>query len=437
MREKILLIILLVFSNHQIYADDWPMFMGNSSHSGKSGANHSLNIQKLKLAWEYDFHSQVVASPVVVGDQLLIAAENGNLYSLDMKSRQPQWLFHAQGAISSTPAVANGVVYFLSRDGHFYAVNLADGNLLWRFATLGEHYFSTHGMYGSPLNSTPVIDPWDFYLSSPVVANGKVYFGSSDEHVYALDAKTGALQWQFKTGGVVHSSPAFADNKIIIGSWDSAIYALDANTGKEIWRYQGEGEQQYSILLGVQASPSVDKDCVYIGSRDGHFYALNLADGKLRWSYAAENSWIIATAAFDDKNIYVGTSDTGLFLALDKTTGKEQFRFPSRNWTYTSPVLIANQYLAFGSMTGEFFIVDKNSGKRQWFMQTPERKTDEFSIVDSKTGQLNNQKLFAKQEALHSALEQVKHLGAFIASPVFVNDQLIFINSNGRLMIFR
>ncbi len=432
---KIISAAALLFTSLYAAASDWPMFMGNSARTGEATSSRPLNVQKLTLDWQYDFHSQVSASPVVVGQQLLVAAENGNVYSLDLKTKRPHWVFHAQGGISSTPAVAKGIVYFLSRDGYCYALNLQDGSLVWRFATLGEHYVSAHGMYGWPLNSTPVVDPWDFYLSSPLVVDDTVYLGSSDEHVYALDAQTGKLQWRFKTGGVVHSSPAFADNKIIVGSWDSAIYALEAKTGKEIWRFQGKSEHQYSIMLGVQASPSVDRDTVYIGSRDGHFYALDLRDGKLRWTYDAQGSWIIGTAAIDDQAIYVGTSDTGLLIGLDKTTGKERFRFATGNWTYASPVLISNRYLAVGSMTGEFFIIDKATAKQQWFFQTPERKKNSFSILES-NGKLNN-KIFEKQDRLHSALEQVKQLGAFIASPVWADDQLILVDTNGRLRIFR
>jgi outer membrane protein assembly factor BamB len=433
---KIILSLLLVFLSAGSCANDWPMFMGNPAHTGQAESNNPSAIKKLTLKWSYNFPSQVVASPVIVGQQLFVAADNGNLYALDMKTQRPIWIFHAQGGLSSTPAVVNGIVYVLSRDGHLYAIKQTDGLVLWSFATLGENYFSAHGMYGWPLNAKPVVDPWDFYLSSPVVQNGKVYFGSSDEHIYSLDAQTGALQWRFKAGGVVHSSPAFADNKIIIGSWDSAIYALDATTGKEVWRHQGKGEQQYSILLGVQASPSIDKDVVYIGSRDGHFYALNLSDGKLRWAYDAQSSWIVGTAVVDDEAVYVGTSDTGLLIALDKTTGKERFRFSSRNWTYASAVLIANRFLAFGTMTGELFIIDKKTTQQQWFFQTAGRKADEFSIIDSTTGKLNTQKIFAKPEALHAALQQVKHLGAFIASPVWANEQLIVINANGQLLVF-
>ena len=47
----------------------------------------------------------------------------------------------------------------------------------------------------------------------------------------SLDAATGALNWKFRTGDVVHASPAYADGVVYFGSWDSYFYAVDAKTG--------------------------------------------------------------------------------------------------------------------------------------------------------------------------------------------------------------
>lgn len=434
--NKYLVGLVMMLLSVAACAGEWPMFMGDSAHSGNTSTGDLSRIHKLSLAWQYDLHSTVVASPIVANGKLLLGAENGNLYTLDMHTHQPLWLFHAAAGFSSTPAVADGVVYCLNRDGKIYALKLDDGSLLWSFATQGEHYMAAHGMYGQPLTATPVVDPWDYYLSSPLVKNGKVYFGSSDENIYALDAKSGALLWRFKTGGVVHSSPAWAGDKIIVGSWDTTLYALDADSGKEAWRFQGQSEHKNSIMLGIQASPSVDERTVYIGARDGYLYALNLSDGSLRWRYDAQGSWVVGTAALDEQALYVGTSDTGLVIAVDKLTGQERYRLNTHNWTYASPVLIANKYLAFGTMAGDFSIIDKVTAKPVWHYQTPERKADEFAIIGT-NGQLNSQKLFAQPQELHAAMEKIKRLGAFIASPIWVNNQLVFVNANGQLAVFQ
>src|SRR6266513_2166245 len=54
---------------------------------------------------------------------------------------------------------------------------------------------------------------WQFHtqgqiLSSPAIAGDKLYFGSSDHSLYALDLATGALKWKFKSAGRITSSPA-------------------------------------------------------------------------------------------------------------------------------------------------------------------------------------------------------------------------------------
>jgi outer membrane protein assembly factor BamB len=62
--------------------------------------------------------------------------------------------------------------------------------------------------------------------SSPAVANGVVYVGSSDDKVYALNASTGALLSSYTTGSSVYSSPAVANGVVYIGSLDKKVYAF-------------------------------------------------------------------------------------------------------------------------------------------------------------------------------------------------------------------
>lgn len=106
------------------------------------------------------------------------------------------------------------------------------------------------------------------------MADGKVVFGSSDEHVYALDARTGALVWAYKAGGMLRASPARAGTLIVIGAWDSAVYALDATTG------------------------------------------------QLRWRQDVKGSWVPRTAAIGAKQLFVPSSDAGVLMALEKRAAR-------------------------------------------------------------------------------------------------------------------
>jgi outer membrane protein assembly factor BamB len=399
-------------------------------------AGYAQGLLQLSPSWHYPLYSAVSASPVVADNHLLVAAENGNLYAFDLTTKEPRWLYHTQGGIGSTPAVANGRVYFLSRDGFFYALELTSGKLLWRFATKGEQRFAALGGYGLPLSLGPIPDPWDFYLSSPLVQGDLVYFGSSDRHVYALSAATGSLIWSFKADDLVHSSPAYADGTIYIGTWGTKLYALNATTGKEQWRFQGKVDPERCVMQGITAAPTVDGDTVYIGARDGFFYAIQRKDGKLKWSYDAAGTWVLSTAAVDNTRVYFGTSDTGLLLALDKTNGAEQFRTNTKVWTYASPLLVGEDLLVTATMSGELYGVDRHSGTVRWHYQTPQGRRDSADIIDDTTGKLRPEKLFAPGRQLQASVEQVKALGAFIASPIWVDGQLIAVSATGDLVIF-
>ena len=162
-----------------------------------------------------------------------------------------------------------------------------------------------------PWGNTRMPDPWDFYLSSPNVWNGAVYFGSSDGNVYSVDANSGGLKWKFKTGDVVHSSPAIADGTLFIGSWDTYLYALDAANGTEKWRFKTGDDPDIHNHVGIQSSPAVVDGIAYFGSRDSFAYAVDAATGKQLWKFSTDGSWVNNSMCVFDGKAYFGTSIPG------------------------------------------------------------------------------------------------------------------------------
>ncbi len=90
------------------------------------------------------------------------------------RSCSPLWTGTSRWGIDSSPAVANGVVYVGAGDSKLYA-----------FSAVGST-----GCSGTPKICKPVwtgtTDAFDYNDSSPVVANGVVYVGSSDTKFYAF-----------------------------------------------------------------------------------------------------------------------------------------------------------------------------------------------------------------------------------------------------------
>ncbi len=426
-------LLIAATASTSVFAQDWQMFMGNAGRTGLVSATPT-DITKLKPVWRHRLATEVSASPVVSGNLLYIAAENGNLYAFDLTTHKQVWLYRAEAGIGSTPAVADGKLYILSRDGYMAALDALTGKALWRFKTGGEARFGVPGGYGMPKAEGITPDPWDFWLSSPLVQGGRVYFGSSDHHVYALDAATGKAVWRFEADDSIHTAPALSNGRLFIATWGTKVYALDAKTGAKLWDFQGGKDAETGILQGFSAAPTVDGDTVYIGSRDGYMRAFNAADGKLQWSYDAEKSWVLGTAAADADTLYFPTSDTTVFIALDKKTGREKYRTDTKVWTYTSPVIVGD-YAFAGTMTGDLYAFDKRTGKILWHYQTDDAKADPLDLIDD-TGKLRMDVLFQQGYPPAPGVENVKTLGAFIASPIWSGNGLIAVTASGEIIIF-
>jgi eukaryotic-like serine/threonine-protein kinase len=131
---------------------------------------------------------------------------------------------------------------------------------------------------------------WKFHtggliISSPAIANGLAYVGSTDGYLYAVDVKSGEMKWKFATQARVVSSPAVAGEVVYFASYDGWFYAIDASSGKLKWRFNNAAERRFaaSHIHGALpaaeimpdpfdcylSSPAVWHGTVYFSSGDG------------------------------------------------------------------------------------------------------------------------------------------------------------------------
>ena len=204
------------------------MFRGGATHTGVYGDNGPQQFHRIK--WKFPTGDRIVASPVYADGVIYFGGDDGNVYAVDAADGHQLWKRRTGGPVAATPAIAGGTLYVGSYDGKFYALDTHTGAPRWKFTTGGERRFEAKGLHGLQPKDQTIADPFDVFLSSPVLGGGAVYFGSGDGNLYALDAASGALKWKFPTGDVVHASPAYADGVVFFGSWDSYFYAVDART---------------------------------------------------------------------------------------------------------------------------------------------------------------------------------------------------------------
>jgi PQQ-dependent dehydrogenase (methanol/ethanol family) len=218
------------------------------------------------------------------------------------------------GNQEGTPLVHDGVMFIPNPGDNIQAVDATTGDLIWEYRRkLPE---------GVRPKTNRTLAMWgDFILNS-----------SSDNFVYALDARTGALAWETKVLDATKRAPTsggpiVANGKLITGRQcqpdagrDSCVVtAHDAKTGKELWRFHtipGPGEPGYESWgdvpmeqrwhVGTWMVPSYDPELnlIYIGTSvtipapkftlggndKQHLYhnctlAINADTGKIVWYY--------------------------------------------------------------------------------------------------------------------------------------------------------
>lgn len=407
------------------------VFHSNAIHDGVYSGAEPRQFHRLK--WKFPTGNRIVSSPVIEGKTIYCGSDDGNIYAVDAQSGHQLWKYPTKGAVASTPAVANGTLYALSFDGDLYALNAATGATKWKFATEGERRFEAKGIHGMQPKNQTIADPFDFYLSSPVVEQNVVYFGSSDGNLYAVDAESGELKWKFKTGDVIHASPAYANGLVYVGSWDSYFYAVDAKTGQEKWRFHGGEDPLVHNQVGFQSSAAVVDGVVYTGCRDSNVYALDAATGKEKWRCFNELSWVNSTPAVSNGKVYFATCDSTLFKIVDVATGKELARQQDKAYMFSSPAVAGNTVL-IGVGNGTLVARDANSGELRWEYEVPTSKQNKGWILTSDR-KLNMPLAFpsTEEETNIVSVNRLNGIGAVFSSPLIANGIVYFGSTDGYL----
>lgn len=189
-----------------------PVVAGTWAFVGGAGVAWALEAATGTVRWRSDLGSAVKTTPAVADGRVYFGTADGVLHALDGATGSAVWTFDLGEAAAGDPLVRGGVVYVGARDGRFHALDAGDGHLLWSFKTGGS------------------------VRAAAAAGGGQVFVPSWDGSLYALDARTGKLRWSFATGGrPAHglvakghliASPLLADGRLYVGSEDYHLYAL-------------------------------------------------------------------------------------------------------------------------------------------------------------------------------------------------------------------
>jgi alcohol dehydrogenase (cytochrome c) len=158
---------------------------------------------------------------------------------------RPAWIFQTEvkESLETTPIVVGGVMYVTTSFNHVYAIDAKTGQEFWHY----KHKMGPVTTYCCGPNNRGV-----------AIYKDKVYMGTLDSKLVALDAKTGSLVWQTdiaepELGYSETMAPTAVDGKILIGTNGGEygirgfVRAYDAETGKLVWNFDTIPENSVGV----------------------------------------------------------------------------------------------------------------------------------------------------------------------------------------------
>ena len=206
----------------------------------------------------------------------------------------------------------------------------------------------------------------------PNVVGGRVYVGSNDGTIYAIDARTGCLYWMYRAKSMVRSGVVVGpDKRAYVGDLDANLYALDSETGKLIWQKKAD-DQPFARITGT---PKLYNGRLYvpIASQEENaganpIYPCCKFRGNLV-AMDAKTGAVIWRAYTSPEPKPTGMSKTGV-----------QFYGPSGATTWSSPtldlkrkaiyIMTGNGYSDPNIKTADAIVaIDMNTGEIRWSQQ--------------------------------------------------------------------
>ncbi len=328
--------------------DDWPAYgrtFGEQHYSPLTQINDS-NVNQLGLAWSMDL---------------------------------------PPGNSVTQPLEVDGVIYFATGFSKIHAVDVLTGKELWAYdAKVPE----ARGRKLRLAWGTRGIAWW----------KGKIYTGTQDGRLIALDAKTGKPIWSVMTTGVddgryITGAPRVFDGKVIIGHGGADVAAVrgyvtayDAETGKQVWRWYTvpgnprEGFENKAMAMAAKTwfgewwkyggggtvwnaiSYDADTDTIFLGTGNGSPW-----NRKIRSAGKGDNLFLCSVVALDAK--------TGAYKWHYQTN-------PGESWDYNA------------AMDMELADLTIDGKPRKVLMTAP--KNGYLYVLDRDTGQFISAKPYSK-----------------------------------------
>ena len=339
---------------------DWPAYgrtYGEQHYSPLTDVNAG-NVSRLGLAWFADLGpGNPVTQPIAVDGVLYVAHGHSLIDAFDVQSGRRLWTYDPHAAQAAGRklrggwgirglAYWQGKLYVGTVDGRLIAVDARTGREVWSVLTVEKN--DVRYITGAPR----------VFAGKVVIGHGGADKANIRGYVTAYDARTGKQLWRFYT---VPGDPS-------LGFENDAMKMAAETWSGEWWRYGGGGTVWNAMTYDAE------QNLLLIGTGNGH-----------PWN------WRVRSAGKGD-NLFLCS-----IIALDATTGAYRWHYqfnPAESWDYNAAMDMALATLTVDGQprkvvmtapkNGFFYVLDRTNGKL--ISATPYVKVNWASKIDVATG---------------------------------------------------
>jgi outer membrane protein assembly factor BamB len=262
----------------------------------------------------------------------------------------------------TTPIVADGRVYACDATAEVTALDAATGRTVWRADARPSR--NRGSLLGAGLG----------------YADGRVFVATGLAEVMAFDAATGAEIWRKPMPTPTRGALTVADGRVIVLTIEGQVLAFSTGTGEREWSYRGPAET--TTLLGAPA-PAVDDGMVLVGFLNGDVAALRLESGRALWTEGiagirgrpsiADIAAVRGRPAIDrGRGIVAGAG--GVTMAIDMRSGRRVWEreIPGRESPW-----VAGEWIFMISASEEVAALRRADGRVKWVTPLPRFRDEE------------------------------------------------------------
>jgi outer membrane protein assembly factor BamB len=304
---------------------DGRLFIGEGMHANLTCKLYCLDARSGKKQWQFTAAGHIESSPYFDAGKVYFGAGDDGLYCLDAATGELCWHFEAPIHVDSGVAVAGKCLYASSGVSRAYqapgvlCLDREKGGVLWQIRTdlpawsspvvAGDRLFVGLGNGRLTHSAEPPEQPrgallcldaangdvcWRYDMSDgvlvhPALGPRRVYAGSRDHHVYAIDRQRGQLCWKEDLGSPIVAPPTLEDQRLYVAASEGVLCCLDAENGKRLWTLDcaarwrtkpqmfsaptvvvdsPEGAVERRIYIGGEFRSAVDSAAVVLCLRD-------------------------------------------------------------------------------------------------------------------------------------------------------------------------